>query len=150
MTYKDLLHLVDTAAIYVEQYSYETKNKNSFDRQNDKNIYRTDYWYGMYKFYSKGEVNCFFFEDNYNILPKDLNPEYKGYRGVYYRENSVIKMDLFIVVGEHIQWGMEANILKFEGDTLLVKRIVKLDPRKVTVYVKRKLPKEYLIYKADW
>jgi hypothetical protein len=144
-----LLSLIDTTAIYEEQYSYKTENKNSFDKINNKKEYRGDFWYSIYKFYPNGGVNYFAFEDNYTIKPEDLNPSYNGYRGVYYQENSLIKMDLYIEIGEAIQWGMSTRILKFEGDTLRVKRIVKAS-RMVTVYVKKKLPKEYLIYKADW
>ncbi|PQL94406.1 hypothetical protein C4S76_05920 [Apibacter adventoris] len=147
---RSLLCIIDTNAIYVEQYYYRSKNKNSFDKQDNRKGYRSDFRYSIYKFYPNGGVNLFAFKDDYNIKPEDLNPLYRGQRGIYYKENGSIKMEIYTVVGEYIQWGIGTMELKVKGDTLLVKRTVKLDPHAVTVYIKKKLPPEYLIYKADW
>jgi hypothetical protein len=40
------------------------------------------------------------------------------------------------------------SIVKVKGDTLLIKDF--FDLTSVDVYVKQKIPKEWLIYKADW
>ena len=143
-----LLEKIDTAAIYVEAYSYRS-SKEDFSPVNNEIARRTDGWYSVYKFYSNGCLNSFYFENDHEIKKEDIDPEREGDRGVYYLDdrNNII-IDQFVIVGYGFRpiYGIDKNIIKVKGDTLLIKN----DLTRVNVYVKRKIPEDWLIYKADW
>jgi hypothetical protein len=145
-----LLDKIDTAVIYKEDYYYSS-NKKDFTPIDNKKWYSTNNRVSIYKFYSNGCINLFFFRNGYEIEKNDLNPEYKGHRGVYYIDNKGnIKIDKFVIVGYGFGplYDINKSIVKIKGDTLLIKYFSNLTS--VDVYVKQKIPKEWLIYKADW
>jgi hypothetical protein len=147
---ESLLKVIDTAAVYEEKYSYRSFEKD-FTSINNEKSYRTDGWTSIYKFYSNGCVNYFSFKNGYEIEKNDLNPEYNGYRGIYYIDNKGnIKIDEFVIVGYGFTtlYGMDAMKVEIRGDTILTKRLHA--PTSIRVYTKKELPKEYFQYKSDW
>lgn len=142
-----LLSIVDTGVVY-EEFD---KNKNMLMRLDDCTACRG---YTIYKFYSNGYFNRFYFERNSALPIGEFDPLYTGYRGVYYSENNKVKYDFFAGIDQRQHTGKITGTLTFRGDTLYVKR----DDRKglnatdysTTIYIKRKLPPEYFVYKADW
>jgi hypothetical protein len=147
---ESLLKVIDTAAIYEEKYSYHSFEKD-FTPINNNKWYSTNNLVSIYRFYSNGCINLFFLRNGYEIEKNDLNPEYNGYRGVYYIDNKEnIELELFTILGYGLTplYGIDAIKLEIRGDTILMKRLH--TPTSITVYTKKELPKEYLIYKADW
>ena len=149
---KSLLNSIDTTAIYVEDCNFESSEKD-FKNENNKVYHTRDYHNVCYVFYSNGCVNRIsaYGKDYFDILKtEDLDPMKTGYRGVFYKKNNQIQMDLFTIVGYNFkrEYGINTSIIKIKGDTLFRKS--KFDMKTVTVYLKKKLPKEFLIYKPDW
>jgi len=147
-----LLKKIDTAAIYVETYSYRSFEKD-FSPFNNKISHRGDGWRNVYKFYSNGCMNLFAFKDDYEIKKEDIDPERGGLRGVYYLDDkNNIKTDFFGITGYSFictrLYGVNTRIIEVKGDTLLIKN--PSDLTFVEGYVKRKIPEDWLIYKADW
>lgn len=138
---KELLKIIDTAAVY-EAYSEKYNILTRLDNHPENSFY------GVYRFYANGCFNLFYFERDIIQKENDFNPNYRGYRGVYYKEGDEIKSDLFSIAND---WGWTGKLnesLIFKGDTLYVKR--DKSRGNIEKYVKRKLPAEYLKYKADW
>jgi hypothetical protein len=137
-----LLNIVDTNVIYEEH----NRRYNVLSRLDD---HVETSFYGAYRFYPNGYFNYYTLDRSRSglLVSNDLNPEFDGQRGVYYKENSKIRFDLFAEINQN-QWIGELNgTFTFSGDTLYVKRDV-LEYTKI--YVKRELPKECLNYKVDW
>lgn len=138
---KELLKVVDTSVVY-EEFSVKYNVLKRLDSHIENRFY------GVYRFYSNGYLNLFYLDRQLSQSVNDFNPDYNGYRGVYYKEEGKIKSDLFSIIND---WGWAGRIKEtysFVGDTLYVKND---KPRSNTYkYVKRKLPIEYLKYKADW
>ncbi|PAM92703.1 hypothetical protein B4N84_21465 [Flavobacterium sp. IR1] len=147
-----LLNSIDTTAIYIEDCNFESSEKD-FKNVNNK-VYRTrDYHNICYVFYSNGCVNLIsaYRKDYFDVLEvEDLDPLKTGYRGVFYKKNNQIQIDLFTITGYNFkrEYGINTSIIKIKGDTLFRKS--KFDMKTVTVYLKKKLPKDFLIYKPDW
>lgn len=143
------LNDIDTVALYKEEYGYRT-TKNSFENVNKKKYYQSSSFCGYYKFYKKGHVNFFVFRDFDEITLINLNPNFNGQRGILYSEKDETKLDIFTIVGYGYgrEYGIIKHVLRTKGDTIFEKSTV--DLTYVNVYVKRKLPKEFLIYKPDW
>ena len=137
---KTLLNVIDTGVIY-EQFNQKYNVLQRLDTHLETSMY------GAYRFYLDGRFNLFFIDRNKPLDPNDLNPDYNGKRGVYYRNENKIHYELFAEIN---QWGWVGKLtgsFTFEGDKLYVKRD-KLE--EVEIYVKRKLPREYFKYKANW
>jgi hypothetical protein len=138
---KALLNVVDTAVVYEEfnkRYNVLTRLDNHIETS----------FYAVYRFYPNGELNYFVLDRDRPQGTNDFNPEYKGYRGVYYSEKSKIKYDLFAPSNE-LRWiGKLTGEFTFSGDTLYVRRDE--SPKEVDIYIKRTLPPEYFQYKANW
>ncbi len=146
---KKLLSNIDTNFVYEENYSYQS-NKYDFKNILNKKNYRVDYRKSYYKFYSNGCVNYFTFGGFDEVTLSSINPNFDGQRGVVYSKGNEMKLDLFTITGYSFKrdYGIITNILKVKGDTIFEKKIK--DLTYVNVYVKRKIPKEFLIYKPDW
>jgi hypothetical protein len=89
---KSLLSRIDTNAIYIEEDQYKSSS-DSFKKTEDfKDFgYLKDNYIGAYKFYSNGNVNYFVLNANYEIIKQnDLDPNFRGSRGVYYLKNNNI------------------------------------------------------------
>lgn len=147
-----LLNSIDTMAIYIKDCNFESSEKD-FKNKNNKAYSTRDYHNECYLFYSNGRVNCFsaYGKDYFDILKtEDLDPMKTGYRGVFYKKNNQIQMDLFTIVGYNFKrdYGINTSIIKIKGDTLFRKS--KFDMKTVTVYLKKKIPKEWIVYKPDW
>jgi hypothetical protein len=104
-------------------------------------------FYGMFKFYSNGNVNYFLINKSLEFSPQSVDPSFCGYRGVYYRKNDNIKVDLFSITSELGSIGKKNKVISFGGDTLYV-----TDERSMIteIYIKRELPLEYFQYIAEW
>lgn len=138
---KSLLTLIDTKAIYEE-----LDQRYNVLRRLDTHVETS--LYGAYRFYPDGRFNSFGVDRNAPLDANTFNPEYSGYRGVYYLEKGQIRYDLFGPVNQ-LYWTGELNgTFKFSGDTLYVIRDV--DKRYIGIYIKREFPQSYLDYKAEW
>ena len=142
-----LLQIVDTSVVYEE---YNT-GKNILMRSDPCIECRA---YGVYKFYPNGCFNAFYLNRDKILSVTEFDPLYAGKRGVYYNENDMIRFDLFAEIDESQHIGKISGTLIFRGDTMYVKRndrkgidATEYPPR---VFIKRKLPPEYFIYKANW
>jgi len=139
--HKSLLTLIDTAVVYEEfnkQYNILQRLDNHIETS----------FYGCYRFYPDGRLNYFVLNRNKPSDLNDFNPEYRGYRGVYYSENDKIRFDLFAEIDDMQNIGKITGTLIIKGDTLYVMRDV--DKRYIDIYIKRELPPGYLDYKANW
>lgn len=134
-----LFSVVDTNIVY-EEYDRRYNTLKRLDNHLENS------YFGIYKFYPNGALNSFLI-DKKKDLYKELNPLYNGYRGVFYTEEGKARFDLFAEVNQQQNIGKLSGTLMFGGDTMYVKRD---DLSYVEIYVKRKLPKEYFQFKADW
>ncbi len=133
---RSLLDVVDTSVIYEEYNRLKQKPERLVDGSYEYGNYN------VYRFYSNGTVSSFYLYKKKELKPKYFDPNYKGNRGVFYEKNNEIYMRLFIptyaLMFEH--WYVPT--IQFKGDTLYVNGVAS--------YIKRKIPKEYLNFKADW
>ena len=138
---KSILAIVDTSVIY-EEFNQRYNVLSRFDTNLETRIY------DVYRFYSDGKFNNFLLDRKKQIDVNDFNPEFNGYRGVYYLENGKIKFDLFAESNE-LGWLGELNgTFTFIGDTLYVKN--REAPNNINIYIKRKLPSKYLQFNGNW
>lgn len=144
-----LLKQIDVESIYKEEFGYQCK-ENSFEKINNLKEYRSGFFRCYYKFYSNGCINSFLFQNLGEVTLPNINPAYNGERGVLYMKEDEIRLDLFTIKGYSFKrdYGIVTSIIKIKGDTLYEKEINNL--RHVNVYLKKKLSKEFLVYKPDW
>jgi hypothetical protein len=90
-------------------------------------------------------MNKFIFNTNIPWTPKQFDPTYNGYRGVYYMKKGKIKTELFAPCNQLYQMGKLKFTVDVKGDTLIV--WMSKSEWYPDVYVKRKLSPEYLNYK---
>lgn len=144
---KSLLDWIDTEAIY-EEFDHQYKVLNRLDNHIETSIYAT------YRFYPDGRFNVFILDREMPLDSNTFNPEFNGYRGIYYKENGKIRYDYFSSISERGDIGKISGCFKFNGDTLYVKRDdikgINRTIYPVNVYINRQLPLDYLDYKADW
>ena len=142
-----ILNTIDTNAVYEE---YDTE-KNILARLDPCTSCRG---YLIFRFYPNGCLNMFYFKRNSTLPVKEFDPLYTGYRGVFYLENNKIRYDYFAEIDAQQHIGKISGTLSVVGDTLYVNR----DDRKglnatsysPKIYIKRKLPAEYFVYKPGW
>lgn len=103
--------------------------------------------YSAFKFYSNGCLNLFFLEKRKELLDINLDPNYAGYRGVYYEEEGVFRIEFFGVVDELKSLGKIKGTLTVKGDTLISYTDNLKYPK---YYIKRKLPDTFKKYNAKW
>lgn len=132
-----VLQYFDTSVVYEEYNSW----KGILSRYDSADLHG---FYEIYRFYPNGFMNCFVIDRNKPLVPKEFDPEYNGYRGVYYKKGSKLKGELFTAVNGLGHMGKLTERLIIKGDTLIV---VTGENRNRSFFIKRKLPPEYLIYK---
>lgn len=142
-----LLKEIDTSVVY-EEYNLDKNILMRLDPCIECRVY------SVYKFYPNGCFNAFYLNRDKILSAMEFNPLYGGKRGVYYSENNKIKYDLFAEIDEHQHLGKISGTLSFMGDTMYLKRddvkgIDKTDYPK-RIFLKRKLPPEYFVYKVNW
>jgi hypothetical protein len=135
-----LLKIIDTTVIY-ERLDDERSLLLRMDTGPETRFY------GVYRFYSNGCFNYFTIDRNQSLDSNSFNPEYRGYRGVYFKEDDRIRSDLFAGSNELGWIGKLPGTLTFKGDTLIVYEKLSM---LTEVYIKRKLPQGYLDYNANW
>ena len=135
-----LLKTIDTGVVY-EEYDRSKNILMSLDKCTACRGYR------IFRFYSNGCLNMFFFDRNSTLPVNEFDPLYAGYRGVYYSEDNKIRFDLFAEIDQRQHTGKLSATLTFSGDTMYLKRD---DLSYTEIYIKRKLPPEYFIYQANW
>ena len=149
---KKLLNQIDTTVVYEEftKYIYKGLEKIKVNIPERLNKHDKTSTYQVYKFYNNGDVNLFVLYKNDSLKNNNIKPNYLGYRGVYYSKKNQIQIDLFTVTGYNFkkEYGIINNIIEMKGDTLFEKSTK--DITSVSVYIKRKIPKEFLNYKSDW
>lgn len=130
----------DTASVY--QYDGE------FTRDNSSSIYYVKHDYkNFYKFYKNGKVGYFGIDDNEKLSMEKMNPcrFLNAYYGYNKKKNYILKRtvvsnsnDIFDVVFE----------IQFHKDTLKI--ISKENRNDIKIFLRKEIPKEWLIYKPDW
>ena len=148
---KNLLDMVDTSVVYesfTEKNYYginDSETVNIVDRLNFKD---SRVIYSCYKFYDNGKMNLFILNRNDSVLTqKTFDPNYNGYRGIYYRNKNKILGDLITRVTGYGRIGKSRTEFEFVGDTLFVYS----EPYKhKSIYLKRKIQTELLEHKAEW
>jgi hypothetical protein len=136
-----LLTLIDTGSIY-EEFDKHYNVLTRLDTHIETSVY------GVYRFYPDGTFNLFFIDRDKPLQPNDFNPEHNGYRGVYYSEENKLRYDLF-APSNGLGWiGKLTGTFRISGDTLYEIRDV--DKKHIDIYIKRKLPLDYLDYKKNW
>jgi hypothetical protein len=143
-----ILNTIDTAVVYEEL----NIDKNILERLITCNGCHRKYL--VYKFYPNGCFNVFSFWKDSSLSVIKFNPDYSGSRGVYYLENNKIRYDYFSAINQQYNMGRITGSLTVVGDTLYIKR----DDRKGIdaerypphIYIKRKIPAEYFVFKPSW
>lgn len=130
---------IDTNVVY-EEFNVEYNILSRLDIDARRSVY------GIYKFYPNGNFNYFVVRRDEAFVPDILNPEINGFRGVYYMDKGKIMGDLFAPADELRNIGKLDRIFTVSGDSLFVERKFGY----VDIYIKRKLPPEYFVYKANW
>jgi hypothetical protein len=145
---------IDTLVLYEKftKYGYVPSNEglpkkikiNLPERLNFKNprgVYET------YRFYENGCVNFFILVKGDSLTKEELNPQFSGYKGIIFKLNDEIAIDSYVQAGEMGNHGISRKFVKILGDTLI---ITGKGETYSEYFIKRKIPKEWLIYKADW
>jgi hypothetical protein len=103
------------------------------------------FFYETLRFYDNGCINIFLLNrDNVNI---EFNPEFFGYRGVYYSVNNRWKFDLFAPQSERAIYGIISGEISLNGDTISLIRENGYQNR----FVIHEIEKLNLIeYSANW
>jgi hypothetical protein len=138
----EVLRYIDTSVVYEEIGYLNRLNKDSLIYYKQEPVPHSC---AFYRFYSNGFINNFLINVDTPWTPKQFDPAYNGYRGIYYMKKGKIKTELFAPCNQLYQMGKIKFTVLVKGDTLIV-GMGKSDwyPG---VYVKRKLSPEYLIYK---
>jgi hypothetical protein len=132
-----ILEIIDTSVVY-EELAYDgSLRRNSMLDGHEV--------YGCYRFYSNGNLSYFVILRDFPLDTNSFNPLYSGYRGVYYLKNGKILADIYVPVNGVGSMGKSKEEISVSGDTLVVKLYQRVDR-----YVKRKLPLEYMKFKANW
>ena len=142
------LRFIDTEVIY-EEFDVSNNILRRLDNKIETSIYTA------YRFYQNGNLNVFALSRNNSIDKNSLNPEYSGYRGVYYTEDGQVRFDYFAADEQLRKHTYRiSGEFTFKGDTLFVQRDHSKGISKIhfpqRVYLKRELPPGYLNYNADW
>jgi hypothetical protein len=143
-----LLTIIDTGVIY-EEYSTEKKMLERLDIFDN-----TKRRYLAYKFYPNGYFNVFAFDKNNLPSVKEFDPNYAGMRGIYYQENNRIQYEEFSAIDQVGHIGRIKGTFKISGDTLYEqmndRKGIDAQSYPIKIYIKRNLPPQYFVYKADW
>ncbi len=103
--------------------------------------------YGAYRFYGNGCFNWFALDRNIQTLDREMfDPSFTGWRGIIYKKDDKIKGDLITQVSGMGAVGTITNTFEFNGDTLFIYSKNRLKH----IFIKRKIPKELLDFKAEW
>lgn len=137
---RNILTIIDTNVIY-EKFDSRNAILARDDYREENNIY------DVIRFYPNGCFNIFFINKTKNLSKQNFDPNYTGYRGVYYNEGSKIKFDLFAEVDQQGHIGKLSGILEFNGDKLILKRD---DLKYSEIYIKNKIPNDYLKFNPEW
>jgi hypothetical protein len=134
--------IIDTTCIY-EQFNTNYNTLSRLDKHIETSIY------GVLRFYSNGCFNRFNLDRGRDQLLTDnnFNPSYCGYRGYYNKKDAVIRFDMFAPITQMREIGKLSGIINVQGDTIY---LVTDKYREVEVFIKRKVSKELLNYKANW
>jgi len=145
---ESILKEIDTLVIYEEynRVSYTGLQSHIVNMVARKNDYHNSF-YSVYRFYNNGCFNVFILNKENKLLKKELfDPNYAGYRGVYYHEKKQIKGDRITQVSGIGTMGKITETFEFKGDTLFIRRKNKWN----YIYIKRKIPAELLNREAKW
>lgn len=131
---------IDITSIYEYVYDIDYKNRKFYDsRIGNKSAF---------KFYEKGKINLFYYDEK-NKINFDSNKY--GYRGICYKYQNNFRLMLITPVTERKKYGVQNYNMKVKGDTLFVslnKKHLTKEQIFTGVYVKRKLYNS--IKKVDW
>jgi hypothetical protein len=132
---------IDYESIYIEAYAIDYRGEMHDSRKNNSFI-------GALKFYQNNCINNFVFNrDSIKKLPL-LDPSKVGYRGVYYfKENKQIISLVVPITQNRKSYGVKDYEFTIKGDTLTLKQKKSFFKY---VYLKQKLSKENLKFRADW
>lgn len=131
---------IDTLTIFEEYNTFE----KILERYNYK---QARSHYGAYRFYGNGCFNYFILDRKDTILStKMFDPNYSGWRGIYYKNKNKIKGDLSNQISGMGEIGKLTMSFEFKGDTLFVSA----KNRDREVYIKRYLPISVLNRQANW
>jgi len=137
---------IDTLTLYEEfrksTYISGTK-KIEVNLPERLNTVNSQGMYSAYKFYGNGCINLFFFDKNDSLTKEMLNPKFDGYRGIVFKQDNKLVMMRYVEVGEMGNFGLAKTYFRISGDTLILDEYP-------YYFIKRKLPKEWFTYKADW
>jgi hypothetical protein len=129
-------------SIYLESF-YTDYSGKFFNSKSGANSF-----IGAFKFYKNGAVNRFSLDKRKLNNLSILNPTKKGYRGVYYLKNGKQMISIVLPVTQNRKnYGVKDYEFSFKGDTLTIKE---KNSNYKYIYLKQKLSKENLKFRADW
>jgi hypothetical protein len=140
----DLPKEIDINAIYLETHYLIGPRKVLYKR--------TDLFCGLYRFYQNGAVNDFSMSiDNDLNLSKLYNPDYRGIRGICFKENDKYYLDILGKSSELNTIGIyRYEFIESSKDTIKLKRVLK-NHETVYVYARRPITNDTILnYKANW
>ena len=163
---KDGKTMISSDSMYFQKYYRSSKSIVLPKNIDTYSIYiQTHYLYGpkqskytfrdhtfIYKFYQNGAVNDFSMPiDNDINLSKYYNPEYRGSRGICFKENDKYYIDLLGKSSELKTIGIyRYEFVEISKDTIKLKRVLK-NHETVYVYARRPITNDTILnYKANW
>ncbi|CAA0199671.1 hypothetical protein TMP248_200009 [Tenacibaculum maritimum] len=131
---------IDLTSLYEYAYQIDYKNKKFFNtRKNNKSAF---------KFYKKGRVNLFYYDEN---KKNNFDSNKYGYRGICYKEKNNFKLLFIAPITENRKYGVQNYKMEMKGDTLLISLIKKHlteDQIFTDVYIKKDMDSP--VNQVDW
>lgn len=134
--------ICDTASVY--QYDGE------FLRDGNNKLYYARYGYkNYYKFYGNGRAGYFGLKDGEELSLKNINPcrFLDAYYGTSKKGNYILKRK--VETNANGNFTIKKN-LKFRNDTLEFTDDTVADTACRVIFIKKKIPAEWLVYNPDW
>jgi hypothetical protein len=147
--YRDIKYVVlpnkiDTSSIYIESYYLFGPKKIKYKR--------TDLYDGIFKFYKNGAFNDFSMSINNNMnLSKFFNPDYRGSRGMCFKENDKYYIDIIGKSSELNTIGVyRYEFVYISKDTIKFIR-PNIMESSIYVYTRKPITNDTILnFKANW
>jgi hypothetical protein len=133
---------LDTSSVYKYDGEISKNSKNEL-------VYLKNRYNNYYKFYANGKVGYFGLDDNETLSINKMNPcnFLNAYYGIDDNKNLILKR--YVVTDLNGEYTLNC-LIKFKNDTFEVTDIEFLKQGYKKIYIKEKIPKEWLVYKPDW
>ena len=135
-----LLSKIDTNVFYEEYDAFhDVLRRNSPTSRGN---------YHVLRFYPNGCISSFGIYNEDSLKVNMFNPKITGYRGrLYLGKKGLLESIFFMPISELGSYGEKIKNVKVYGDFI---QLTERNERYPSVYKKRKVPKSFLEFKAEW